>query len=138
MIAGIDKSELVLLKFSKKEALQKLEWEHSREFEYNHEMYDVVDSKVFGDSIVFWCWWDHEETKLNRQLKSLVALTLGNDVQNKKSQVSLIVHLSTLYYSDINNRDFISPDIKSELFFPYLFNKSSLEIPPPDPPPRTV
>ena len=58
MIAGIDKSELVLFKFSKEETTTKLNWKHAKEFEFNQQMYDVVEKQVSKDSIHYWCWWD--------------------------------------------------------------------------------
>ena len=72
LMAGIDKSELVLLKFTERQASRELEWEHSREFEYRGEMYDVVERAVKGDTLYFWCWWDHKETALNKKLSTLV------------------------------------------------------------------
>lgn len=67
IIAGIDEDDLVLLKFSKEEAKTKLRWEHSKEFEYNRQMYDVVKTMTLGGMVYYWCWLDHEETKLNRR-----------------------------------------------------------------------
>ena len=72
MIAGIDQNELVLLKFSKEEAETKLRWEHSKEFEYDGQMYDIVSKEIKGDSIYYRCWWDYEEPALNRKLQQLV------------------------------------------------------------------
>src|SRR5690606_39601506 len=51
MIAGMDEEELVLLKFTKEETQTKLRWEHSKEFEYDGQMYDIVSKEVKGDSI---------------------------------------------------------------------------------------
>src|SRR5688572_27780769 len=73
MIAGMQGEELELLKFSKAETQTKLRWEHSREFEYNSQMYDVVAVITKADSVFYWCWWDNEETLLNKQLGQLVA-----------------------------------------------------------------
>ena len=51
MIAGIDKKELVFFEFSHTENQQKLKWKHSKEFEFNGEMYDVVKKITSTDSI---------------------------------------------------------------------------------------
>ncbi|PTB91022.1 hypothetical protein C9994_16285, partial [Marivirga lumbricoides] len=75
MIAGMDKNELVLLKFTSEEA-KVLKWEHAKEFEYQNEMYDVVEQQTIGDTTYYWCWWDHEETALNKQLSLLVVKAL--------------------------------------------------------------
>ncbi|MDZ7846951.1 MAG: hypothetical protein U5L96_09340 [Owenweeksia sp.] len=90
MIAGLDKEELVLLKFTEEESQTELRWEHSKEFEYKGQMYDIVEKSIQGDTIYYWCWWDHEETKLNKQLDGLLANVLGNNPQRqeKKSQLA--------------------------------------------------
>lgn len=89
MIAGLDKKELVYFAFSKKEVETKLRWEHSKEFEFQHQMYDVVEKKIINDSVHLWCWWDFKETKLNKQLQSLLTVAFQNDTKTtqKKEQV---------------------------------------------------
>jgi len=83
MIAGLDPSELVVFKFSNLEA-KNLNWKHSKEFELAGEWYDIVYTDTLGnDSLQYWLFWDHEETKLNRQLADLVANALGNDPATK-------------------------------------------------------
>lgn len=93
----MDKENLFLLTFTKKEAREKLRWEESREFEYNDQMYDVVFTETKGDSVFYHCFWDKEETVLNIQIKKLVAQALGQHPQNKESQKRLITFLQTLY-----------------------------------------
>ena len=102
MIDGIDKKELVLLKFTKEQSKTELDWEHSKEFEYAGEMYDVVEETIKGDSIYYYCWWDHEETKLNKQLSDLVTKAMGQNQQNKENQNRLQNFLKTLYHFDAN------------------------------------
>lgn len=77
IIEGIDRSELVELTFTLTEAAEKLRWEHSKEFEYNGEMYDVVEMEEKAATITYWCWWDHKETSLNKQLNGLLAKALN-------------------------------------------------------------
>jgi hypothetical protein len=85
IIEGIDKSELVELTFTDLEAETQLRWEHSKEFEYNGEMYDVVESKSDNGKITYWCWWDNEETSLNKQLNKLLARALNDQTPSKNS-----------------------------------------------------
>ncbi|MFQ3598711.1 MAG: hypothetical protein SNJ55_08730 [Chloroherpetonaceae bacterium] len=73
LIAGIDKSELVHFTFSQSQIETDLRWEHSKEFEYKGEMYDIVETQIIGDSIHYVCWHDRAETKLNRRLQALIA-----------------------------------------------------------------
>ncbi len=75
LIASIDRDELVLLGFKNSEMGKLLRWEHSKEFEYQGEMYDVVERQSTADSMFFWCWWDNDETQLHRKLDRLLALS---------------------------------------------------------------
>ena len=114
MINGIDKDELVLIKLSRAEAEAELHWEHSKEFEYHDQMYDVVDTRKTRDSVYYWCWWDHEETKLNRNLAQLVEQTCSSDHQNQLTQTKLISFFLTPFQVEdislpalpsVNNQD---------------------------------
>ena len=100
IIAHLDQQELVFLKFSKAEKDTRLKWEHAKEFEYQGQMYDIVKSELTGDSVSYWCWPDHEETRLNRNLNKLVAMALGVDPQNKENQQHLMNFIKTLYHAD--------------------------------------
>ena len=101
MIAGIDKSELVLLKFSKAEMASKLKWKHSREFEFNNQMFDVVDIVVSKDSIKYWCWWDFKETKLNKQLDDLLVGVYENDSESEEKQNLVYKFYKSLYLQPV-------------------------------------
>lgn len=98
MIAGIDKRELVLLKFANNELAEKVHWEHAKEFEYNHQMYDVVAVKVSRDSVQYWCWWDFEETKLSKQLDDLLRTVVQNDVPIKEKQHQIYSFYTSFYF----------------------------------------
>ena len=98
IIAGIDKEELLHLQFTAEEH-RKLNWEHSKEFSYNGEMYDVVVKKVIGKVIHYWCLWDNEETKLNKHLHTLVEERTGKGDIRKDREGRLIDLLKSLYCS---------------------------------------
>ncbi|GAA4300029.1 hypothetical protein [Aestuariibaculum suncheonense] len=97
MIAGIDKNDLVLLTFTQEEANKKLRWEHSKEFEFENNMYDVVIQESNGNTISFWCWLDHEETQLNKTLKTLFTLALHDHKQHRHQQENLLLFFKTLF-----------------------------------------
>lgn len=101
MIAGIDKKELVLLKFSKSEITTKLQWKHSKEFEFNSQMYDIVDKVVSKDSIKYWCWWDFEETKLNKQLDNLLVGVYQHDSKSKEKQDLLYKFYKSIFFQSL-------------------------------------
>jgi 4-amino-4-deoxy-L-arabinose transferase-like glycosyltransferase len=97
MIAGIEKKELVFFHFANKEINSKLKWEHASEFEYNNQMYDVIEKKTVNDSTKLWCWWDHKETKLNKKLQDLVLTAFQNDAKSKEKQNDLQKFYQLLY-----------------------------------------
>ncbi len=135
LIAGINKSELVLLKFTEEESQTQLRWEHSKEFEYNGQMYDIVEKEIRSDTIYYWCWWDHEETKLNKKLDNLVAYALGHDAQRKESRNKIENFYKSLYFNPLPNRDLFI--IQSDLTAtPYEFSYKAISYPPPVPPPE--
>ena len=101
MIAGIDKSELVLLKFSKVETTTKLKWKHSKEFEFNNQMYDIVDKITTKDSVKYWCWLDFEETKLNKQLDNLLVGVYQHDSKSKEKQDLLYKFYKSIYFQPV-------------------------------------
>ena len=137
MIAGIDKEELVLLTFSREETETKLNWKHSREFEYNGEMYDIVETLEQNDSIAYWCWWDHEETKLNRQLSDLIDQTAGQSQQNKQNKQHLFQFLNSIYFTEVNDWEFYDSSGHPSHHSVYLNLYSSLHFPPSTPPPNS-
>jgi hypothetical protein len=100
LIASIDKAELVQLKFSVTQAATELRWEHSKEFEYKGEMYDVVQKESEGDSVTYWCWWDHEETKLNKHLGELVSDVLDQSPERNKHKKQLLEFFKSLYFAE--------------------------------------
>ncbi|MBI4810716.1 MAG: hypothetical protein HY800_04610 [Ignavibacteriales bacterium] len=134
IISGIDKNELVFFKFSKTESEKELLWEHSKEFEYKGEMYDVVESEEKGDTICYWCWWDHEETSLNKRLNILLARAMEQNPQQQEKARRVAIFLQSLF----------SPNtIDWNAFFLFCFTiqnptnffYSSVNISPPIPPP---
>ena len=137
LIAGIEKDELVLLKFTPEES-SKLRWEHDKEFEYNHQMYDVVAKEVIDGVIHYWCWWDHEETQLNKKLQNLLATALGGDMARKEKKDNTLRFYSSLYYSPLNTLSFQSIVKDIENNWVYITPASLYALSPPNPPPKTA
>ncbi len=97
MIMGIEQADLVLLKFTKEESQANLSWKHSKEFEYQGQMYDIVKTETNSDTIYYWCWLDHAETKLSRKLDELITHVLGHSPQNQERQKKLLEFYKNLY-----------------------------------------
>ncbi|HQX45484.1 MAG TPA: hypothetical protein PK209_13055 [Saprospiraceae bacterium] len=90
IIAGLHKTELKLLVFSKLDSEVKLKWEHAHEFEYMHQMYDVIETEIHGDSLYYFCWADNEETLLNKKLNQLLASVMANPLKENKQHKQII------------------------------------------------
>lgn len=94
IIDGLDPSELARISLHKND-LSQLRWEHSKEFEFEGEMYDVVSSIETKDSITYRCWWDYEETALNQALKHQLAQALDSNPFRNQANGQLIALLKT-------------------------------------------
>ena len=136
MITGFDKDELVLFQFSKEEVRTELRWEHPQEFEYEQQMYDVVKRMTVGNTVYFWCWLDHEETKLNRRMEKLTAQAFRTDQKIKERHERRISFFQSLYcpvYNDWNGPT--SPSLAKQSC-PFIGFYASITIQPPTPPPQ--
>lgn len=136
MIAGLDKKELVHFAFSKKDVETKLRWEHSKEFEYQHQMYDVVKKKIVNDSVHLWCWWDFEETKLNKQLQSLLTVAFQNDSKTTQKKEQAFGFYKLLYFqNEFSWQPFVETQVKRVSFAienGYQSVPSIISLPPPE------
>lgn len=132
---NIDRNLLVRLSFNKDE-ITKLRWEHTKEFEYKSEMYDIVHKEIKSDSIIYWCWQDNDETNLEKSLNVLISKAIGDDHNSNPTKETIkqlikktFINQSELLYSnniiEMNNYFNISTSI---------FRSITLEIssPPPE------
>ena len=136
IIAGIDKKELVLLKFAETDRLTQLNWEHSSEFEYKGDMYDVVETSIIADTTYYWVWCDLEETELNKLLTELVSLEWSNNPKNLENRARLQNFFNSLYFSAPAERN---PYAVRELNCNFYFCQKLypfVPIPPTTPPPE--
>ena len=117
IIAGMNKEHLVLLTFSLAETETVLSWHHSREFEFEGEMFDIVETEIFGDSVFYWCWHDKEETGINRQIDDLVANALSSDPQKREQQQRFTSFLKIQYLAGGYSPG-LTPDPGSHFIFP--------------------
>lgn len=135
LIEEVGKEQLVLLVFSEKDQLTQLKWEHSKEFEYKGQMYDVVDKKIKGDTTFYWCWWDHAETHLNKQLKALVVNVWDNHPKNQENKNRLENLFKHLYFPTEREQKIQIAVFENDLFTCYINAYQSLiQSPIPHPP----
>lgn len=97
IVSGMEDGDMVVLRFSREEARTKLRWEHPREFEYNRQMYDVVEKTTAGDTIYFRCLWDKKETRLKRRMEELALRAVGSGPRIGEQNPPLISFDKSLY-----------------------------------------
>lgn len=136
IIAGIDKSELVLLKITPTSA-KEIHWEHDGEFSFRQQMYDIVESSIKGDTTYYWCWLDTKENKLNKLLGELLAQALGKNSRSSKTMKQLWQFFKTVYFSAYSPKEFFPYKI-NEIIFHYAFTYQGIAHAPPSPPPQFV
>jgi len=137
LVAGAELPELVELKFARQDLRNRklLRWEHAREFEYQGQMYDVVEQFEEGDSIRYICYWDKLETKLNHQLNDLAALALGHAPDARETLGKLFLILKSLYCASLPTLG-TAPDLGGAGLFSFAFGWHTEVGPPPSPPPE--
>ncbi len=138
MIAGMNRSDLVLLIFTSDQLQHDVKWEHAKEFEFKGEMYDVVDKRVSGDTTYYWCWWDNEETKVSKKLNHLVSMAFGNNHPNQQNRHQLVQFLQTLFFNEIEPDHIIANTELPTLALQNLPVYSCLAFDPPSPPPELL
>lgn len=138
MIENVDRSELVLLSFSHEEIKTTLRWKHAKEFEFNHHMYDIIESKSTTDSVHYWCWWDHEETHLHKQLDQLMANLLLHDPAQQSKQNTLTDFFKSLYCSSQSHTSHLQLESTSQCLPDKTHLLYMLHVSPPSPPPWEV
>jgi hypothetical protein len=128
---------LIELAFSLEQAQNELIWEHSREFEFNGQMYDIVSQRRLGDSVYYTCYPDHKETRLNTEKDKLISRAMDNDPFQKQQKQRIINFFKTVFQK---NEFTWSPVIEAPSIIHYsLFTiHHSLYLPsPPSPPPKS-
>ena len=127
----VSDERIVNFSFSKTESGVLLNWHHSREFEYNGQMYDVIASETRGDSVFYQVYWDVEETEINERLAE--AEQMSSEQQAKGLNQSIF---KNLYYPQAR-AEWLVHENGLQLFNNFhSFFYSGFLIPPPVPPPQ--
>lgn len=94
---GVPEDELVDFRFyTKEESWINLEWtKPDKEFRFNNQMYDVVETHKSNDTIYFRCIHDVKESGLFQQIDQLTN-------QKTHKDKSLVVYWSQQIYSSMN------------------------------------
>lgn len=133
---GLKESEMTMLKFSKKNINKEIKWFHSKEFEFNENMYDVIKSEETSDSIFFWCWLDNEETQLNLKLNKMADNALNSNGKTTASERQLQRIINSYYYLESNPFNLFYKSKEKQFYKNYTLTLLSIKIKPPTPPPQ--
>ena len=133
----MDKKDIVLLKFTKKESETILKWKHAGEFEYDGQMYDIVEKHQEGDTSFYHCYKDHKETRLNKKIDRLVSSAMGQDPGQKSQAARIVNFFKTVYRQDVFSWTPKATSTQIFNFSFFIFNYSSLAVTPPSPPPKS-
>lgn len=133
---GFVEEDLVLLRFSKAETKTVLRWEHAAEFEYLGQMYDIIRTEVKGDSLYYWCFWDEEETVLNRELAEVEKGLFNADSPQQEKREQLQQFYKSLIAIESPRSEISQPTTITNTFPFYLKPLGAVFLEPPSPPPR--
>ena len=135
ILSGMDESKLTLLAFTKPEANHQLNWEDKHEFEYQGKMYDVVRMTTRGDSVFYWCWWDHKETQLAHELDTILNRAATHQSGQQKNQYRLLHFFNGLFCTDLAGLPAIAA-LRALQVIPEMRWIFHWHTPPPTPPPQ--
>lgn len=135
--AGVPESDLVVLKIAKaeEEDSEIFEREHSREFRYKGEMYDVMRIVQLEDTTIYTCIHDVKESNLFEQLDKMVLNELSEDDDEKRHREMMLGFFQKVYLpTSIPKVEDFSSEVKSVFtYFDFFSEKHS---PDPGEPPR--
>jgi hypothetical protein len=133
---GLNKDRLILLEFSPEEVKTELKWRSAQEFEFNHELYDVVDSVIEDNKVIFWCWLDQKESALEKEIELIISWVF-NQQRNSLTRLEESIYTPRIYlFFPAGKLTFFNLNLIS--FFSLFSFKTNyfFESEPPTPPPR--
>lgn len=99
LIDHLDRSALVRIALTPDDSAR-LDWEHAREFRRRGEMYDIVDREAHRDSTIYWCWHDHAESAVVRELEVLLVGGLRHERDAHRTAEHIVRLLMALWMTE--------------------------------------
>ncbi len=96
LLKGLDKKDLVLLAFTREEDKALLTWEHSGEFSFHNQKYDIVSRKKVGEKMHYWCWKDTKESAIDRKISELTQQAWERNPQKGKHVKTVLETVKSL------------------------------------------
>lgn len=100
--SGIPEDKLIEFVFHKSivnNEIKNFKWIKNYEFRYEGEMYDIIKTKVIGDSIYYSCYHDLKESALFSNLHKHLLDFISTNKANKKEILNIIHDYSKFYVS---------------------------------------
>lgn len=138
LVEGLDDDKLVRLEFTHQEAKVKILWHHEEEFEFNGQLFDIVRQQITSSGVVYWCFPDHEETQLQKQLTELLNLNLKKDIQRQHKQQLSVTFYKNLFFETENIKVEPAESILTKPYTHFSIKFTNCLFSPPAPPPRLV
>lgn len=95
---GISINQMVKLTFSRSEIDKVLRWEHAKEFEYQGQMYDIIEVIEKGDSTQYLCWWDKAETASKEKIRKLITEEINKSKPGNQKSSKLSDYYKSIYF----------------------------------------
>lgn len=135
---GLGESEQTVLKLSKQEAEKELVWEHSKEFRYKGQFYDIISVQELPDSVYYTCYWDKEETFITDVFEGILFEELTHDFQDDNAASHLVQVIKTPYKLDQFSWSALGQLRQPGKYEPIHLFYSSKYASTPSPPPKSV
>ncbi|MEQ9375489.1 MAG: hypothetical protein RIG68_09935 [Imperialibacter sp.] len=135
---GLGESEQTVLRLSKQEAEKEIVWEHSKEFRYKGQFYDIISVQELPDSVYYTCYWDKEETFITDLFEGILFEELTHDFQDDATASHLVEVIKTPYKLDQFSWSALDrlPQPGKHQQTQQIYNPKNLS--PPSPPPKSV
>lgn len=136
LIANTSKAELVAFEFDiNSKTFKSLNWKHSREFEFNNKMFDIVEADTLENVIHYLCFPDKQETELNAKFKALLNARYASDIPLSNKQNLLANFIKSLFDETLPEFKFFNSEsfkIEYNLYGCFYYNryKELLDAPP--------
>lgn len=134
---GLTEEETIVLTFAIVDSETILEWEHSREFKYKGNMYDVIETEFHDDSISYHCYLDHKESKAKKALSQLTSKWAKGEPQRDNQQQRIADFFKWVYCIEPDQRaglDATERDANLSVYTTLWYD--DLPFDPIDPPPK--
>jgi hypothetical protein len=110
--AKIEAETVLVFSLNDKYAMRRLKWEGNDEFNFDGQMYDVIEKKIGNDKLIIRCISDRKETALIKKYEKM------NDENNSKNKSALLLKLINVSYLPAKNIElFISDKPIPSLYF---------------------